>query len=67
MDTAKSQPAIPERLKRDKSPRWMQHSRPMTHETRNTILPLIGIVTLAIKFRALQKPIETKIAIDDYS
>jgi hypothetical protein len=40
----------------------------MTDETRNTILVLIGIVTLAIQFWTLQKSVETKIAIDgDYS
>jgi hypothetical protein len=35
----------------------------MTDETRNAILVLCGIGTLAIQFLALRKPIETKIAI----
>jgi hypothetical protein len=40
----------------------------MTDETRNAILVLIGIVTLAIQFWSLPKLVETKIAIDgDYS
>src|SRR6267378_1067220 len=37
--------------------------RPMTDETRNTILVLLGRVTSRSGF-GLQKPVETKIAID---